>query len=91
MHHAAVERLNDWAAPEVRIVAAAVIAARGLAEDDALRDAIVVDIPFPLQVDPVEGPDIEGRVLEAGLAAAVPAAQRRRVRKVGVTVVVVGA
>ena len=68
MHHAAVERLNDWAASEVRIAAAAVItagAARGLAEDDALRDAIiVVGVPFfPLQVDPVEGPDVEGRVL----------------------------
>ena len=66
MHHAPVERLYDWAASEVRIAAAAVTpAARGLAEDDALRDAIVVvGVPFfPLQVDPVEGPDVEGGVL----------------------------
>ena len=67
MHHAAVERFYDWAASEVRIPAAAVTpaTARGLAEDDALRDAIiVVGVPFfPLQFDPVEGPDVEGRVL----------------------------
>ena len=74
MHHAAVERCYGGTALDGSTVdhpPAAVVpvpAARGLAEDDTLRDAAVVTLVSTFEVDPVERPDVEGGVLEVSLS-----------------------